>query len=76
MQLVDPEVYTNIIQQQKEKPEMVKAMGVIEKEEIVKMIQELPKNLMSMVMTQIDPQTFAEDLMMKKPELIAELIAA
>lgn len=76
MELFDPEAYTNIIRQQKEKPEMVKAMGVIEKEEIIKMIQELPKDLMSMVMTQLDPQTFAEDFMMKKPELIAELIAA
>ncbi len=75
MQLFDPEVYTNIIQQQKEKPEMIKAMNVLEKEELINMVKELPKDLMSMVLTQIDPQTFAEDFMLKKPELIAELIA-
>ena len=75
MQFFDPEAYTKIISQQKEKPEMVKAMNVLEQEELVKMIQELPKELMSMVLTQIDTQSFAEDFMMKRPELIAKLIA-
>lgn len=74
MQLFDPSAYTNILHQQKQKPEIVKAMAVVEKDEIVKMVGELPNDLMSIVITQMDTQSFAKDLMEKNPELIAELI--
>lgn len=75
-ELVDAHAYTNMINEHKQKPEMVKAMAVIDKEFIEKMIEELPNDLMSMVITQLDPEVFAEQLMKKNPELIAELIAA
>ena len=74
MQLFDPSAYTNIINQQKQKPEIVEAMHVIEEEEMAKMIQQLPKDLMSMVLTQMDTETFAEEFMMKNPELLAKLL--
>jgi len=73
-QLFDPRAYTNMINQEKQKPEIVKAMHVIEDEELIKMIQELPNDLMSIVITQIDTEVFAEQLMKKHPEIIADLL--
>ena len=75
-QLFDPEAYTNMINQEKQKPEIIKAMNVIENEELVKMISELPQDLLSIVITQIDTDIFAEQLMKKHPEMIAELLIA
>lgn len=74
-QLFDARAYTNIINEQKQKPELVKAMAVIEPDEILKMIEQLPNDLLSIVITQIDTETFAEHLMNKHPELIADIIA-
>ena len=76
LQLFDPRAYTDMINQEKQKPEVVKAMAVLEEEEIIKMLGELPNDLMSIVITQIDTEVFADQLMKKHPELIAELIAA
>ncbi|MBQ8168886.1 hypothetical protein IJZ97_05675, partial [bacterium] len=76
LQLFDPRAYTDMINQEKQKPEVVKAMAVLEEEEIIKMLGELPNDLMSIVITQIDTEVFADHLMKKHPELIAELIAA
>lgn len=75
-ELVDPHAYANMINEHKQKPELVKAMAVIDQDFIQKMIEELPHDLMAMVITQLDKDTFADQLMKKHPELIAELIAA
>ena len=75
-QLFDPSAYTNMIDQQKQKPEIVKAMAVIDTEEIIKMLKELPNDLLSIVITQLDTEQFADNLMKKNPEIIAQLIAA
>ena len=74
-QLIDPRAYTNMIDNYKQKPELVKAMTVIETEEIIKMIEELPNDLLSVVITQLDPEVFAQHLMDENPEIIAELVA-
>ncbi len=73
-QLFDARAYTNMINNQKQKPELVKAMTVLEDEEIIKMLGELPNDLMSIVITQLDTEVFAEHLMKKNPEIIADLI--
>ncbi len=73
-QLFDAHAYTKMINTYKEKPEVVKAMNVIEPEYIQKMLKELPNDLLSFVITQMDPQDFAENLMDKHPEIIAEII--
>ncbi len=75
-QLFDPSAYTKMINTYKQKPELVKAMNVLETEEIIKMLHELPNDLLSIVITQIDTEIFAEQLMKKHPELIADIIAA
>lgn len=74
-QLFDASAYTNMINNQKQKPELVKAMAVVETDEIIKMLQQLPNDLLSIVITQIDTEEFADMLMNKHPELLANLIA-
>lgn len=73
-QLFDAHAYTTIINREKQKPEIIKGMSVIEPEHIQKMLKELPNDLLSVVITQIDTDKFAEVLMDRMPELIAELI--
>lgn len=73
-QLFDAHAYTTIINREKQKPEVVKAMSVIEPEHIQKMIKELPNDLLSIVITQIDTEKFADILMERFPEVIAEII--
>ena len=75
-QLFDAEAYTRMIDTHYQKPDIVRAMGVIEPEEIIKMLEELPKDLMSIVLTQMDTEDFAENLMKEHPELIAQMLIA
>lgn len=73
-QLFDPHAYTQIIQREKQQPEVVKSMSVIEPEHIENMLKELPDDLLSVVITQIDTEKFAEILMDRFPEVIADII--
>lgn len=74
-QLFSPEAYTNMIQTQKQKPDVIKAMAVIEPEEKIKMLEQLPNDLLSVVITQIDAKVFADTLINRFPEVLAEIIA-
>ncbi len=74
-QLFSPDAYTNMIHSQKQKPEMIKALDVIEPEEKLKMIEQLPNDLLSIVITQLDAKDFADTLINKFPEVLAEIIA-
>ena len=49
-------------------------MSVIEPEYIQNMMKELPNDLLSLVITQMDTEQFAEILMDRFPEVIAEII--
>ena len=49
-------------------------MSVIEPEYIPNMITELPNDLLSIVITQIDTEKFADILMNEFPEIMAEII--
>ena len=73
-QLFDAEAYTKIINREKQQPEVVKAMSVIEPEYIQNMLKELPNDLLSLVITQMDTKQFTEMLMEQFPEVIAEII--
>ncbi len=74
-ELIDSRAYTNMIDVHKQKPELVKAMNVIEDEHLINMIGQLPHDLMSIVITQLDTEDFADHLMKKNPEIIADIIA-
>lgn len=73
-QLFDAHAYTTIINREKQKPEVIKGMSVIEPEYIQNMIKELPNDLLSIVITQMDTEDFAEILMDKFPEVIGDII--
>ena len=73
-QLFDANAYTDMIQTNKQKPDMVKSMAVLEQEELINMTEELPNDLLSVVITQIDTEKFAEILMDRMPEFIAEFL--
>ena len=73
-QLFDAHAYIKVINREKQQPEVVKAMGVLEPEHIQNMIKELPNDLLSIVITQIDTEQFAEVLMKKFPEVLADII--
>lgn len=73
-QLFDANAYTKVINREKQQPEVVKAMSVIEPEYIQNMITELPNDLLSIVITQIDTEKFADILMNQFPEIMAEII--
>lgn len=74
-QLFDARAYTNMINTYKQQPQLVKAMRVIEEEHKVKMLKELPNDLLSVVITQIDARDFADILINKCPEILAQIIA-
>ena len=73
-QLFDAHAYTKIMNREKHQPEIAKAMGVIDPEHIENMIKELPNDLLSIVITQIDTEKFAYILMNEFPEMIADLM--
>lgn len=74
-QLFDPHAYAKMINTYKQQPELVKAMSVIEEDQKIKMLKELPNDLLSIVITQIDARDFADILINKCPEILAQIIA-
>ncbi|MBO6087937.1 hypothetical protein J6P92_06300 [bacterium] len=73
-QLFDAHAYTKIMNREKHQPELVKGMSVLDPEHIENMVKELPNDLLSIVITQIDTEKFAYVLMYKFPEMIANLM--
>ena len=73
-QLFDSRAYTNIMGREKHQPEIVKGMSVVEPEHVEKMIKELTNDLLSIVITHIDTEKFAEILMNEFPEVMARIV--
>lgn len=71
----DTDAYTHMINRERDKDETVKAMRVIKPEYLEKMMKELPQDLLSIVITQIDTEKFADALINKFPEILAQLVA-
>lgn len=76
LQLFDAHSYANMMSTYKDKSEVVTAMNVLEQENITKMIEELPEDLLAIVITQMDKDKFAEILMKENPEVMAQIIAS
>lgn len=70
------DAYIHIINRERDKDETVKAMRVIKPEYLQKMMTELPQDLLAVVITQIDTEKFADALINKFPELLAQLISS
>ncbi len=75
-ELFDAHAYTSIINSRKEKEDMIKAANVIETEHLVKMMEELPKDLTAVVLTQIDTRKFADVLLANFKNILSEIVAA
>lgn len=58
---------------QMDKGQMIKYMDVLENEDLVKMVSELPQDLMSVVATQIDPEIFADLLCTKFQDVLKDI---
>ena len=74
MELFDNEVYVNMLNTLM-KPDLIKPMEVLEKETLMKMLEEMDESYLSIVMVQVDTQMFAEYLM-KDCETLLEQIAS
>ena len=59
-----------------QKPDMMKGTVALEPETMIEMLGELPKELLAIVATQVDTKEFAEVLIKKHQDLLAEVIAA
>jgi len=73
-QLFDARAYTKVINREKQQPEVVKSLSAIDPEYIENMIKELPEDLLSVVITQIDTEKFADILMNQFPEVMARIV--
>ena len=69
------DAYLKMINRERDKNDMVKSMGVIKPEYLEKMMTKLPPDLLSVVITQIDTEKFADSLINKFPELLAKFVA-
>lgn len=76
LQLIDADAYTDLMGTYKDKPEVINAMSVLEDDTITDMVKELPNDLLSIVISQMDIDKFAEVLMKKNPEIMAQIIAS
>ncbi len=75
LQLFDAKNYTKSLAML-QKPDMMKGTIALEPETMVNMLGELPKELLAIVATQVDTKEFAEILIKKHQDLLAEVIAA
>lgn len=75
MTLFSAKAYTNILSE-KQKPELVKASSALTNEELIKMNKNLNQILLANVMTQIDPNKFANVLTTQYKEILKQIVAA
>lgn len=73
-ELFSSDAYTNMISQ-KEKPDLIKSAQVIDPDQLIKMMEQLPQDLLSIVITQIDPEKFADVLVNKFRDVLTQLAA-
>ena len=76
----DPKVLTEFSKnaltlplRQLDKNEIVKNMNMLEPEDLIKMVDDLPDDLLAVVVTQIDPMVFAEVLSKNFKDILSEI---
>jgi len=58
-----------------QKPEIIKGMGALKEKTLIKIVDNLPQELLSVVMTQIDPEVFAKVLCQDYQELLKKAVS-
>ena len=74
-ELFESDAYMKIVEKKKNKEEMVKAASVIDPEQLIKMVEQLPQDLTAIVLTQIDVNKFADLLLANFKNIIGQLMA-
>lgn len=72
---VDSQAYINIINNRKEKDDIVKSANVLDQKQLVKMVEQLPKDLTAVVLTQVDTKKFADVLLANFKNILSQVIA-
>jgi hypothetical protein len=75
-QTFDADAYAKMTKNNRFKYDLVQSMSAIKPEHLYKMVERLPEDLLSIVLTQIDTQRFADMLINKFPQLLAQFVAA
>lgn len=75
MQLFPASAYTDMLAIL-QKPDMMVCVNALQNETLVNMNAELPPELMSIVLTQMDSKDFAKILIEKYPDLLSQIVAA
>lgn len=73
--LIDSSAYTDIIDQKKDKQDIIRSSSVIDPEQLIKMLKDLPQDLTAVVMTQIDPKKFADVLISSFKNILGQIMA-
>lgn len=75
-EMFESDAYTNIINQRKEKQDIVNSAQVLDPKHLVKMIAQLPQELTAAVLTQIDTKKFADILLASFKDILNKIVAA
>lgn len=75
LQSIDSDAYAKIISRQKDKNDMIRYANVIDQDQLVNMITQLPKDLTAVVLTQIDTSTFANILQRSFKNILSQIVA-
>ena len=75
LQLFPADAYTAMLGSL-EKTDMMPSVSALQTDSLINMNAELPPELMSIVLTQIDPKDFAESLIKQYPDLLTQIVAA
>ncbi len=71
----DNSILTRPMMTNLEKGKLIENMATLDEEFLVPMVEELPKDLIQIVATQIDPTVFSKILSTEFPDLIVEMLA-
>lgn len=74
-EMIDSSAYINILNQRKEKDDLIKCANVIGQDQLVGMIEELPQDLTAVILTQIDTRVFANILIANFKNILKEIAA-
>lgn len=72
---VDAQTYLGMMNEKKDKPDILRSVNVIDKKYLVKMVSKLPKELTSIVLTQMDTNQFASVLINRFKDVLKQITA-
>lgn len=74
-QSINPQALLGVIDEKKDKQDIIRYANVIKTDNLVKMVQQLPKELTAVVLTQLDTNIFANKLLSGFKNILSQIIA-